>query len=819
MKEEELKNRIRKNYFSAFDAESELGNIDFAVAERQPDESVLSRERHWFLWAESKKGTKASLMESFVQLILTIGKERTYEKELAPSYLGAFDAEKFAFLPYNKVMSVFSKNDFNWNVTPSNHSTKEFKELLGLIQSTIGKDLVVFNYSTEEKEFQRFISTNFVRGRIGSHGIPITKNNFVSIYLRWRKEVMPTIALNWKMVNAAHLYESDFFLADLMSVNNATIKDKLYVLLQNDKYRINKAIDPSGLWHDEYAVFRKNDISKHRAFWNKYQRPPKEEYQQYMLDRRDLLVPQDIRERKGSYFTPRIWVEKSQEYIASVLGENWQNEYYIWDCCGGTANLEFGLTEPSHIWVSTIDEADVRVTIERIANQTLPSLMTSHVFQFDFLNDDFVSLPKELLHIIKTPSLRKKLVIYINPPYAEAADKKTVTGRGQNKTDVAVQTRVYHNYVERIGLAGRELAAQFLIRIQQEIPDCILCHFSTPKLLTSPNFARFRQVFKGELKRLFMVPANTFDNVKGQFPICFYIWDLSKDLPYSKVSADVFNADGSEGGIKEISEETQGKAKVKTINDWIITTRGRGQETNIGFMYAAGCDFQHINYNYIVNTKDQLPHPRGTQITDKNFLEIAVYIAVRHCISANWLNNRDQFYYPSEHWEKDTEFQLDCIAYTLFCNCNFISANGGANCWIPFLEQEVGARHAFSCHFMIDYLSGKVIIGEKTIISKNGAEIQPIMSPVFTPSPEAKAVMDAGRELWRYYHSMPDAMPDASLYDIREYFQGRNEENGKMNNSSEDYDYNERIDVLRAAEKILGDKIAEKVYEYGFLIR
>ncbi len=34
------------------------------------------------------------------------------------------------------------------------------------------------------------------------------------------------------------------------------------------------------------------------------------------LKRRDLLVPQDIRERKGSFFTPKIWVDLSQKYLA-----------------------------------------------------------------------------------------------------------------------------------------------------------------------------------------------------------------------------------------------------------------------------------------------------------------------------------------------------------------------------------------------------------------------------------------------------------------------------------------------------------------------
>jgi len=83
--------------------------------------------------------------------------------------------------------------------------------------------------------------------------------------------------------------------------------------------------------------------------------------------------------------------------------------------------------------------------------------------------------------------------------------------------------------------------------------------------------------------------------------------------------------------------------------------------------------------------------------------------------------------------------------------------------------------------------------------------------------PEAQAVFDAGKELWRYYHSQKDININASLYDIREYFQGRNEKTKRMNNSSTDQKYNELIGVLREKQKILAEKIAEKVYLHEFL--
>ena len=85
-----------------------------------------------------------------------------------------------------------------------------------------------------------------------------------------------------------------------------------------------------------------------------------------IIERRDLLVPQDIRERKGAFFTPRKWVELSQKYLTDYLGQNWQDDYYIWDCAAGTGNLLAGLTNKYKIYASTLDQADISVMHERI---------------------------------------------------------------------------------------------------------------------------------------------------------------------------------------------------------------------------------------------------------------------------------------------------------------------------------------------------------------------------------------------------------------------------------------------------------------------
>ena len=347
------------------------------------------------------------------------------------------------------------------------------------------------------------------------------------------------------------------------------------------------------------------------------------------------------------------------------------------------------------------------------------------------------------------------------------------------------------------------------IRIYYEIPSSVLAEFSTLKILQAPNFRDFRATFRAKLGRNFCVPADTFDNVKGKFPIGFFIWHLNQKEDFQKTVSNVYEDDGVFLGTKTISVENTSKS----INDWIIETRNRDGEKRIGYMSAKGNDFQNTNYNFIINEKKQLPHPRGTWITDKNIKEISIYFAVRHCIEPTWLNDRDQFLYPNDGWQVDEEFQSDCLAYTLFNNN--IQSQYGVNHWIPFTEQEVDAKEKFESHFMSNYIAGKWPT-QTTVQGRlwdKDTQPQPILF-----SPESQAVLNAGRKLWCYYHTQSGSNPNAALYDIRLYFQGTNDK-GKMNVTSTDKYYNSLIITLRQRLKELAGKIEPKVYEYGFLLK
>lgn len=395
IREEELKNLIAEDWFPVYDTTHIIGDIDFSVA--LPKTTITDpSEYEYLLWAEAKKGS-SSIENSLAQLIITIGKAKTFEKYLPPKFIGAFDAYGITFLPYEAIQKVFYQNDFNWNITPSDHSTKEFQMVTKMVREAFGKEMYSFEFEEGKKELARFIKSNFRLDKKRISRIRISKNNFVVIYQKWLKAVKPTINVNWEEAKKQGILDSDFYLADILSSKNKTIQDKLQVVLQETYYELGRKKTALGVFTSSRASFS-DDQDAHAKFWNRYDRPPKKEYWDYIIKRKDLLVPQDIRERQGSFFTPQQWVELSQQYIEEALGENWQEEYYIWDCAAGTGNLLNGLVDKYKIWASTLNQGDVDVIKERINNGA--NLLESHVFQFDFLNDSFDKLPEGLRDII-----------------------------------------------------------------------------------------------------------------------------------------------------------------------------------------------------------------------------------------------------------------------------------------------------------------------------------------------------------------------------------------------------------------------------------
>lgn len=294
------------------------------------------------------------------------------------------------------------------------------------------------------------------------------------------------------------------------------------------------------------------------------------------------------------------------------------------------------------------------------------------------------------------------------------------------------------------------------------------------------------------------------------------------------IELDVFSRNGEFVGKKRFYVE-----KIdKKINDWYSVYYDN--QNIIGIMNTRGNDFQNQNYIRITSADN---HNHTNTITPNNLIPTSIYLAVRHCIPATWLNDRDQFLYPNEEWQKDSTFQNDCLIFTLFHGQNRITSKEGVNHFIPFRESQVGAKEAFESHFMHDFIKGKIKQDSKTqekteTKGKQGGfknEDLYIIKPLIPTKPlefgvESQAVFKAGLGLWKYYHfqefkdSANPYNPNASLYDIKAHFQGFSDK-GKMNppQKAQDSYYKDLLGNLNYTLKLLAKTIEPKVYEYGFL--
>ena len=297
------------------------------------------------------------------------------------------------------------------------------------------------------------------------------------------------------------------------------------------------------------------------------------------------------------------------------------------------------------------------------------------------------------------------------------------------------------------------------------------------------------------------------------------------------------------------------------ISDWLRKFYDVHSGSTLAYMSLPGVSMQQRASLFITSkpTESDVKQHKVARITQRNLIPFAVYLAVRHCITLTWENNKDEFCHPNTDWISDEEFKYNCLVFVLFDNV--IKSADGVNHWIPFTEEEVNAKSCFKSHFMSDFINGKAVSplpadaarpeaapyqsdlfadardarsyqastlqdsktpsSESNAPSRNPNPVNPV-NPVKKENltPAARAVLDAGRELWRYYHAQPNANPNASYYDIRLHFQGvKRTASGKeqMNATSSDATYNALLANLRAAHKNLAAQIAPKVYEYGFL--
>lgn len=749
------------------------------------------------IWFEAKDKSGTSSYAMFTQLLHYV-QDALNKGEPLPPFLAVIDTEKAAIMKTADVIPLLNKKIIKWGKSASQYP----KEALDVVSAHIGTHFVSFKISTHEEEF-----INTVKAAIKSGDIirtQITPDNLKQVFDKW----VEMIGREIKGVSDEK-YALLFF-ADIMHDGTIATHDNLPAELLHKNNAPVFSLDGK--------IYELGNKEGYRQFWAIYHRPPKAEYRNYLLERRDSLIPLDERSFKGAYYTPLNVVDKAYDKLTEALGKNWQKNYIVWDMCCGVGNLEVKHSNPRNIFMSTLDEADVNVM------RATKTCVAATRFQYDYLNDDIDDFGRidYTLNNKVPPALReaikegKKILVLINPPYAESGE-----GMGQgNKAGVA-KTKFAATAMGNYGKASNELFTQFLARIAKEIPTATIAMFSTLKYVNAPNFEKFRHNWNAQFQGGFIVHSKAFDGLKGDFPIGFLIWKTNqhgKKTPITEIDVEVLDKKANPIGAKSFYNIS----RVQFLSSWVDRPSANKQtaiplsnavkpsnvtssywsDNAIAHLLCDSNDLQNAVQTALFSSTYKIGHKGGFYVTPENLWQAAVVFAVRRLIKPTWINDRDQFLQPNQ--PLSDEFKTDCLIWMLFNGSNLTASadnlewNGRkwsiVNHFIPFTETEVNATDRFESDFMVRYLANKKL------------------------SPEAKVVLDAGRELWREYftqtdiHSVRDELklnrPDVGWYQIRNAL--------KKRNASGDYI---AIDFkpFEQAYKNLSEKLEPQVYELGFL--
>lgn len=443
------------------------------------------------VWFEAKEGHKHSTYAMFTQLMHYV-QQALNKGEYVPPLLAVIDTQKAAIMKSADVIPFLAKKTIKWGKSASGYT----QEALDAVSAYIGTYFVSFKIETHEDEF---IST--IRGAIATGDIirvAITPDNLKQVFDKW------VALIGQEILDVAPEEYALLFFADIMSDGTVSTHANLPAELL---HRSGKPIFSLG-----GKLYELGSHEGYRRFWAIYHRPPDAAYRNYLLERRDSLIPLDERSFKGAYYTPLHVVDKAYDKLAEVLGKNWQREYVVWDMCCGVGNLEVKHSNHRNIYMSTLDAADIDVM------KATKTCAAATRFQYDYLNDDITAsgqldysltnkVPVGLRNAIAEG---KKILVLINPPYAESGE----TVGNDAKKDVA-STRIAESMKE-MGYASRELFVQFLVRISREIPTATIAIFSKLKYVTASNFEGFRQYWKAKYLGGFAIHSKAFDSLKGR---------------------------------------------------------------------------------------------------------------------------------------------------------------------------------------------------------------------------------------------------------------------------------------------------------------
>lgn len=369
--------------------------------------------------------------------------------------------------------------DFDWSIAPSKAHTNS--------------DL--FNLMIEDSSINPFIFTSdgtvYCVEKISemNRGIvrlsPITPHNITEVFTHFVKKVMGNHRLTTNEI-------ANLFVQILINPEENYLHPS-----KRRKTIVSRA------FHEVNIKSREAFESFFSHFSNEYS-PKQKENLTAVVDR---LVQDVTRRNQGEFFTPTIWVNKAHEYITKTFGDDWKEKYVVWDPAWGTGNLtrDYKFKE---LYVSTLNYSDIQTAEQMGYNPE------AFKFQFDFLNDEYEFLPKNLKDAIEEG---KKIIVLMNPPYGSVNDFQNIKNDGgKSKNNIEdTKTKIQMNN-DKMGLCVKNLYTQFIYRLNK-IGNINVCVFSPPLMFSGIDFKIFREkvLINYDFKGGFIMDSSQFADVKS----------------------------------------------------------------------------------------------------------------------------------------------------------------------------------------------------------------------------------------------------------------------------------------------------------------
>jgi hypothetical protein len=584
-----------------------------------------------------------------------------------PTTLFVGDRNECFYLHTNSLIKYLGYK-LDWNIAPSEAGYKNNELLMEMVQDANLENIYVididknFNFSDTLKHINEISLKTKSKFRITSQNVHIILASFLRKVLNDKK-----LSVN---------DEVNLFIQTLVDrVNNYQHPNKPNILMTRGFGEV------------------KINGSDYKSFINYFETELSPSEKEALTATQDRLIQDETRRKQGEFFTPTIWVDEAHKMISEQFGENWKEEYVVWDCAWGTGNLtrDYRFKE---LYCSTLNASDIETANQAGYN---PEAVK---FQYDFLNDGIIDGKIDVLNDIKLPDgLRKaildgkKIIFFINPPYGTSSDLTNIGSCiTKHKKDIANNKLNYIMLKDGYGKSSSQLYTQFLYKITklQEINKNIkISLFSPPLFMSGGSYKSFRSFFlkKFSFQTGFLMNSNEFDGTSN-WGLSFTIWESGEnEKPFSLIlkttdeigikdmaNKDIYNLDSSKSLSYWIREEIKNRkdlvllphqSSALTISN---KTNQKIARNSLGSLcnLSNNCEKNSIGIFIVSSIATNGNAKIALSILPENFKKMCVTFTARKSIKSNWINQKDEYMAPDENNPLWHQFQNDSIVYSLF---------------------------------------------------------------------------------------------------------------------------------------------------------